>query len=212
MNEHCNSNSRKREKKRKLDSVRVPSPPPSRSNVDWSPQQLGIVNTVSTFLDSFVDWKNGNSSPPPPLFMFIFGGPGVGKTTVLTELSMMCKLAGMPLVSSAATGVAAGAMLDAGTNHSKYCLPVYTKYETDPDDFLPPLLKKVINILMAEYEQSLAAGTPLAIAIDEVSMLAAQTFGRILQRIQEFEQDYIKTRPPPPRLFILVGLFSHPNP
>ncbi len=59
---------------------------------------------------------------------------------------------------------------------------------------------------MTEYEESLAAGTPLAIAIDEVSMLAAQTFGRILRRIQEFEQDYIKTKPPPPRLFILVGI------
>jgi hypothetical protein len=123
---------------------------------------------------------------------------------------MMCRLAGMPLVSSAATGVAAGAMLDAGTNHSKYCLPVYAKDETDPDDFLPPLSKKVIYILMAEYEQSLAAGTPLAIAIDEVSMLAAQTFGRILRRIQE--QDYIKTKLPPPSLFILVGLFSYSNP
>jgi hypothetical protein len=96
--------------------------------------------------------------------MLIFGGPGVGKTTVLKELSTMCKLAGMPLVSSAATGVAAGAMLDAGTNHSKYCLPVYANNETDPDDFLPPLSKKIINILMTEYEESLAAGTPLAIA------------------------------------------------
>ena len=82
----------------------------------------------------------------------------------------------------------------------------YASNETDPDDFLPPLSRQHINILMTDYEQSLAAGTPLAIAIDECSMLAAQTFGRILRRIQEFEQDYIKTKPPPPRLFILVGL------
>ena len=33
---------------------------------------------------------------------------GVGKTTVLKELSKMCKRANMPLISSAATGVAAG--------------------------------------------------------------------------------------------------------
>ena len=156
----------KQKRPRNSDSARAPSPPPSRSNVDWSPQQLSIVNTVSTFLEAFVDWKNGNGSQPLPLSMLIFGGPGVGKTTVLKELSTMCKLAGMPLVSSAATGVAAGAMLDAGTNHSKYCLPVYANNEPDPDDFLPPLSKRVINILMTEYEQSLAAGTPLAIAID----------------------------------------------
>jgi hypothetical protein len=48
----------------------------------------------------------------------------------------------MPLVSSAATGVAAGAMLDAGTSHAKYCLPVYAINKTDPDDFLAPLSKK----------------------------------------------------------------------
>jgi hypothetical protein len=194
----------KRPKKSKV--TRSASPPPSRSTVDWSPQQLTIVTAVSDFLDTFTDWRNGRCPAPKPLSMLIFGGPGVGKTTVLKELSTMCKLAEMPLISSAATGVAAGAMHEAGTNHSKYALPVYANNETDPDDFLPPLSRQHINILMTDYEQSLAAGTPLAIAIDECSMLAAQTFGRILRRIQEFEQDFIKTKPPPPRLFILVGL------
>ena len=50
----------------------------------------------------------------------------------------MCKLAGMPLVSSSAISVATGVMLDAETNHSKYCLPVDANNETDPDDVLPP--------------------------------------------------------------------------
>ena len=31
---------------------------------------------VSRFLDSFVDWKNGNASKPNPLNMLLFGGPG----------------------------------------------------------------------------------------------------------------------------------------
>jgi adenylate kinase len=38
----------------------------------------------------------------------ILGFSGVGKTTVLKELSKMCKRANLPLISSAATGVAAG--------------------------------------------------------------------------------------------------------
>ena len=194
----------KRPKKSKV--TRSSTPPPSRSAVNWSPQQLTIVTAVSDFLDAFTDWRNGKCPAPKSLSMLIFGGPGVGKTTVLKELSTMCKLAEMPLISSAATGVAAGAMQDAGTNHSKYALPVYASHETDPDDFLPPLSRQHINMLMADYEQSLANGTPLAIAIDECSMLAAQTFGRILRRIQEFEQDFITTKPPPPRLFILVGV------
>ena len=194
----------KRPKRSKV--TRSASPPSSRSNVDWSPQQKTIVTAVSDFLDAFTDWRNGRCPAPKSLSMLIFGGPGVGKTTVLKELSTMCKLAEMPLISSAATGVAAGAMHDAGTNHSKYALPVYASHETDPDDYLPPLSKHHINTLMADYEESLANGTPLAIAIDECSMLAAQTFGRILRRIQEFEQDFIKSKPPPPRLFILVGV------
>ncbi len=82
----------------------------------------------------------------------------------------------MPLISSAATGVAAGAMLDAGTNHAKYALPVYAQNEADPDDFLPLLSQNMINLLMSDYEESLTSGTPLAIAIDECFMLAAKTF------------------------------------
>jgi len=40
---------------------------------------------------------------------------GVGKTTVLHEITRMCQQASIPLISSAATGVAAGAMHNAGT-------------------------------------------------------------------------------------------------
>ena len=40
--------------------------------------------------------------------ILIIGFSGVGKTTVLKELSKMCKRANLPLISSAATGVAAG--------------------------------------------------------------------------------------------------------
>jgi hypothetical protein len=97
----------KRPKRSKV--TRSTSPPPSRSNVNWSPQQKTVVTAVSDFLDAFTDWKNGRCPAPKSLSMLIFGGPGVGKTTVLKELSTMCKLANMPLISSAATGVAAGA-------------------------------------------------------------------------------------------------------
>ena len=61
---------------------------------------------------------------------------------------------------------------------------------------------------MEEFEDSLANGRPLAIAIDEASMLSALTLGRILRRISEFEQDFFDDRNPPPRLFILVGTGS----
>jgi hypothetical protein len=71
----------------------------------------------------------------------------------------------MPLISSAATGVAAGAMLDAGTNHSKYSLPVFSNKEIDSEHFLPPLSKLTIRLLMEQYEDSLAASTPLALLL-----------------------------------------------
>ena len=112
----------------------------------------------------------------------------------------------MPLISSAATGVAAGQMHEAGTNHSRYALPVYARNELNVDGFLPPLSRMTIRNLLEEHEDALSSGFPLVIAIDEVSMLDAITFGRILRRIDEFQSDYFDN--PPPRLFILVGNFD----
>jgi hypothetical protein len=139
----------------------------------------------------------------------------------------MCKRANLPLISSAATGVAAGIwcflsyvslqicdtcffhagqMHEAGTNHSKYALPVYTRKDQDTRDYLPPLSRTAVRNVLEEHEDALASGSPLAIAIDEVSMLDGVTFGRILRRIEEFEADYFDITPP--RLFILVGNFN----
>jgi hypothetical protein len=98
---------------------------------------------------------------------------GVGKTTVLREISRMCKEAKIPLISSAATGVAAGAMMDGGTNHSRYGLPVFQNNEYQANEFLPPLSQTVINRLMEQYEESLTSGTSLSISIDEFSMVDA---------------------------------------
>jgi hypothetical protein len=116
--------------------------------------------------------------------MLLFGGPCVGKTTVLKELSSLCKDAGIPLLSSAATGVAAGAMHQAGTNHSRYAASICA--DTGTDGYLPLLGRAIVRMLMKEFEDSLAKGMPLAIAIDEASMLSALTLGRILLRIAEF--------------------------
>jgi hypothetical protein len=99
--------------------------------------------------------------------------PGVGKTTVLHEITKLCKEASIPLISSAATGVAAGAMHNAGTNHSKYSIPVYGNGETTRNEFLPPLSQATINSLMTEYDEHLSNGTSLAVSIDEFSMVDA---------------------------------------
>ena len=126
---------------------------------------------------------------------------------------MICETALMPLLSSAATGVAAGNMRRAGTNHSKFSMPVFNKGENDSNGFLPPLSQIAINALMQEFQDSLESGTPLAIAVDECSMLSAITFGRILKRIQEFEKSYFAScKVQPPRLFILVGDFYQVGP
>jgi hypothetical protein len=198
-------------KTKQKSSKRPASPPPSQDSVLWSPQQQAIVNAVSTFLHAFFDWKNGHAPPPKSLSILIFGGPGVGKKTVSKALSSLCKDAGMLLLSSAAMGVAAGAMHQAGTNHSSYALPVFARGETDNQGYLPPLGKTTVRLLMEEFEDSLSKGWPLAIAIDEVSMLSALTLGRILRRISEFEDGFFDDQNPPPRLFILVGTCSAPS-
>ena len=199
---------RKRFKRGATMRPRSPSPDIQDPDISWSPQQSNIISAVTRFLEQFTQWKAGHCLPPASLSMLIFGGPGVGKTTVLKAISRLCEQASMPLLSSAATGVAAGAMHKAGTNHSKFCIPVFGKGESDTNHFLPPLSQKTVDILMQDFQASLENGTPLAIAVDECSMLSALQFGRILRRVEEFEKAYFSsTTEKPPRLFILVGDF-----
>ena len=212
-----NQRAKRLKKFKQQSAIRRPrSPSPVMQNtadISWSPQQEKIISAVTEFLERFTDWKNGTSPPPPSLSMLIFGGPGVGKTTVLKTISVMCETALMPLLSSAATGVAAGNMRRAGTNHSKFSMPVFNRGENDSNGFLPPLSQAAINALMQEFQDSLESGTPLAIAVDECSMLSAITFGRILKRINEFEKSYFAScKVQPPRLFILVGDFYQVGP
>ena len=54
----------------------APSSQPQQPHIEWSPQQDAIIQAVSQFLNSFVDWKNGNAPRPNPLNMLVFGGPG----------------------------------------------------------------------------------------------------------------------------------------
>jgi hypothetical protein len=104
-------------------------------------------------------------------------------------------------------------MRQAGTNHSKFSMPVFEKGEAESNSYLQPLSQTTINILMQDFQDSLERGIPLAIAVDEVSMLSALTFGRILKRIEEFERQYFPPgTPQPPRLFILVGDFYQVSP
>ncbi len=59
----------------------------------------------------------------------------------------------MSLISSAATGVAAGAMLDAGTNNSMYALPVFSCEDVDSEHFLLPLYMLTVKMLMGQYDE-----------------------------------------------------------
>ncbi len=93
----------------------------------------------------------------------------------------MCEQVSMPLLPSAATGVAAGNMRQAWTNHSKFSTPVFEKGEAESNSYLQPLSQTAINILMQDFQDSLERGIPLAIAVDKGSMLSALTFGRILK-------------------------------
>jgi hypothetical protein len=62
--------------KRKRNNPPMQSPPPREHPVAWSPQQHAIIQSVAKFLDTFIDWKNGNTAKPKSLNLLIFGGPG----------------------------------------------------------------------------------------------------------------------------------------
>lgn len=207
----CAARSSKRPKPKVAPATKK-SPPPPKPDV-WSPQQQKIVAAVSEFLDKVTVWKNAGCDPktrPDSCYMLVFGGPGTGKTTVLGEISRLCEAAGVPLMASAQTGVAAGSMksVSANTNHATFSLPVYQTGESGRNEFLPPLSQATISVLMERYQEALDSGLPLAVSIDEISMVDAITFGQILRRIEEFEGKEKQVEPPEkdlPRLFILVG-------
>jgi hypothetical protein len=49
----------------------------NQTSIVWSPQQAAILATITRFVHKFVQWKNKRSPPPDPLYVFIFGGPGI---------------------------------------------------------------------------------------------------------------------------------------
>jgi hypothetical protein len=49
----------------------------TQTSIVWSPQQAAILAAITNFVHKFVQWKNKRSPPPDPLYVFIFGGPGI---------------------------------------------------------------------------------------------------------------------------------------
>ena len=188
MKKPSNSSSRSSRKKRQPKSNKPSGPD---NDTLWSEQQQAILDCVSDYLQRVAVWREHGSLPddlPIAPKLLLFGGPGtypllyellpfvihilqsgVGKTTVLTEITKMCEEYSIPLSCAAYTGVAAGSLRYGVTIHSGFGIPI--DISANSDENLDCLSKERLNTLLADLEEALSTGVPFAAIIDEISMI-----------------------------------------
>jgi len=133
---------------------------------------------------------------------------GTGKTTCLRHISNQCAAAGIPLRSAAMTGVASGSLRYGMTVHSSFGIPVDQSTCTNRN--LSNLMDKKLHVLLADLQDALDTGVPLAVILDEMSMVTAVMLGHVLRRIQEMNRNLGNN--PKPGLFIMCGDFHQIRP
>jgi len=191
MKKPSKSSSRSSRKKRPVSQPKSDKPSGLDNDTLWSEQQQAIIDCVSDYLQRAAVWREHESLPnelPIAPKLLLFGGPGaysflyeslsfvihilhsgVGKTTVLTEITKMCEEYSIPLSCAAYTGVAAGSLRYGVTIHSGFGIPI--DISANSDENLDCLSKERLNTLLADLEEALSTGVPFAAIIDEISMI-----------------------------------------
>ena len=182
--------------------------------ITWSEEQKRPIEEMNNYIQKLQLWSNemsrigtdsGKAPPfPPPPRIMILGGPGSGKTAVISELTRLLTDASIPILSSAMTGIAAGGMPNGQTIHSTYTIPVRRGHQQRATDYLTvgPSQATRPSKYRRECSRAMGLGLPVATIIDEVSLLTCAMLGQILGRYDEFLQEGMIPGP-----FIFVGDF-----
>jgi DNA replication protein DnaC len=127
---------------------------------------------------------------PPPFFIFLSGGAGVGKThlvkTIYESLLRTLRCPGQnpdqpPVIVTASTGKAAS-NIDGTTLHSAFKLPIRGK--DNPKLEYRKAGKETLNTMQAMYQNL------KLIIIDEISMIGTKSFLHLHLRLQDIFDDH----------------------
>ena len=155
------------------DTCSEPEPPKV-----WSPDQASILQRIQSYITRLrrcFPAPSMKKSPalPTPLRLFVCGGPGTGKSTVISEAARLFQDNQIQIKCGAPTGVAAGSMRipSATTLHTGWKIPRQGSEEaavTIERNEPLPFHRKHLDRLREAFTQSIQSGIPFVTFIDEV--------------------------------------------
>ena len=160
----------------------------------WSEGQQAPIREITHYIQNLQLWINERDRPgstatrPEPPNIMILGGPGSGKTAVISELNRLLTEADIPVLSSAMTAVAAGGMPNGQTVHMTYRIPVYQGKDRPKNEFLREIRSNAEARFVKVCNKARSDGMPVATIIDEISMMTCPMLGQILGRYSEFNE------------------------
>lgn len=152
------------------------SPSQSEPPKHWSSDQNFILRKISAYITALrrcFPAPNHKKRLPDPLRLFVCGGPGTGKSTVISQAAQLFQESDIQIKCGAPTGVAAGSMRIpcATTIHTGWKIPRQGSEDggaTREQNESLPFHRKHLDRLKTVFHQSINSGIPFATFLDEV--------------------------------------------
>jgi hypothetical protein len=156
-------------------NMSAPSPASEPPKV-WSSDQNSILSKIKTYINKLRACFPAPSQKrklPEPLRLFVCGGPGTGKSTVISQAAELFQENKIQIKCGAPTGVAAGSMRIpcATTIHTGWKIPRHGSEDgnaTREQNESIPFHRKHLDRLKTVFQESIQSGIPFATFLDEV--------------------------------------------
>ena len=158
----------------------VPTPssvPTSEPPKHWSRDQQSVLGKIQAYITKLRSCFPASSRPatrlPDPLRLFVCGGPGTGKSTVISQAAALFQENNIQIKCGAPTGVAAGSMRipSATTLHTGWKIPRQRNEDasvTSERNEPLPFPRTNLDRLKEAFQTSINSGIPFATFLDEV--------------------------------------------
>ena len=150
-----------------------PEPEPPKN---WSLDQNSILAKIRSYITKLRTCfppRDKTRKLPEPLRIFVCGGPGTGKSTVISHAAELFQENNIQIKCGAPTGVAAGSMRIpcATTIHTGWKIPRQGSEDENASrerNESIPFHRKHLDRLKTVFENSIQSGIPFATFLDEV--------------------------------------------